>query len=203
MLQVMYEPSMRHASMVLSMEWQATIVTAFANIMQQPSSASTPADATVRVTTAHVATRTDAVKQARSDTTAALPAHKQQQQQKQQQRRQPHGEAAAGGVRGGQHVCAHPYNRLCSDCLAGCQLSQVLPDLKSDAQQLHGSKPAGKQQRRQHSQTQQQAACGSPELTTASCPGAAARICAGEYSPGKVVRCCSSSGGCCGVQHAA
>lgn len=34
-VQVMYEPTMRHAGMLLSMEWQAAIVTAFADIMQQ------------------------------------------------------------------------------------------------------------------------------------------------------------------------
>jgi hypothetical protein len=35
-VQVMYEPSMRHAGMLLSMPWQAAIVSTFVDIMQRP-----------------------------------------------------------------------------------------------------------------------------------------------------------------------
>lgn len=36
-LQVMFEPSMRHAGMLLSMEWQAAVVSAFVDIMHRPA----------------------------------------------------------------------------------------------------------------------------------------------------------------------
>jgi hypothetical protein len=36
-LQVMFEPSMRHAGMLLSMDWQAAVVSAFVDIMHRPA----------------------------------------------------------------------------------------------------------------------------------------------------------------------
>lgn len=155
LLQVMFEPSMRHAGMLLSMDWQCTILSTFAEIMQQPSSTvrSPVADATAKVTA--VGSKADAVKQARSDTAvaaapAALPSRKQH----------------SGGTApvpaatvdvvahcsAGQHTtCSHHHSRLCSDCLISCQLPEGLCQAADTRKPSMIQRASAKQQQQQSS----------------------------------------------------
>lgn len=159
-VQVMYEPSMRHAGMLLSMPWQEAIVSAFVDIMQRPdlaneaagltrpgsAAANAAADATATIT---------AVAAGEAATAAGAKARGRAAATIRQRSSSRGGEAVKGleparsfgaeasgaaaeaaavccaALKQQQHSCSHQHQRMCSDCLVGCQLGELTQRLGS------------------------------------------------------------------------
>jgi hypothetical protein len=135
--QVMYEPFMLHAGMLLSMAWQASIVTAFVDLMQQPDSAQArnallaAADADKAAGGAEgvcaQGTSVPSCAAAAAAAGSALGAESRSADGVAVVRVVPVAEAAggsAGEVEKPGHCCQHQYSRMYSDCLASSLRAQ-------------------------------------------------------------------------------
>lgn len=178
--QVMYEPSMLHAGMLLSMAWQASIVKAFVDLMQQPDSEQaqdTPLAAADKDTPAGGAEALCVQKPCVPAGAAAEPGAEECGADGVAVIRVVPAAAAgasAGSIEGPHHCCKHPHSRMCSDCLSSSfPVQQQEGSAAEQAQQLGG---AGLAHRGQHASAAKQQQKRQVEKTTVAASEAAAAM---------------------------
>lgn len=183
---------MLHAGMLLSMAWQASIVTAFVDLMQQPDSPAQALQDTLPAAAADTNTPASGAEAlcvqrpcvhagAAAAAAAAEPGAEARAADGVAVIRVVPAAAAgpsAGSGEGRQHCCKHPHSRMCSDCLASsfCNQQQGGPAAEQ-VRQLGG---AGLALRSQHASAGKQQQKRQVDIIAAAVSQAAAAVTAAQ-----------------------